>query len=153
ISKVIISTKEYLAAIIPHHEGLILSLLKYDNEIKKLDEFDFPTKEPSAYKINKKEMEIAKQLVKAMTSKWQPKKYGDEYQQAIKRWVDATVKHLPHKKMKKEAKIAPPKSVNFIALLKKSLSADVKGKTKSKKMQRLHARTTPSGKSTHVTKH
>ena len=78
-AKVIISTKEYIAAVVPHDEIIVLSLLKYDEEIRKSSEFTLPDKPLSFYKITQKEMEIAKQLIKSMTSKWRPEKYIDEY--------------------------------------------------------------------------
>lgn len=132
IAKVIISTKEYLAAVMFHQDALILCLLKYDDEMKKLSEFDIPNKEINAYKVTKKEIEVAKQLIQSMSVKWKPEKYTDEYQQAIHTWVEETVKHIAHP-TKKKSKQKPSKTtaVNFVDLLKKSLAST--GKSTAKK--------------------
>lgn len=153
IAKVIISTKEYIAALVPHDKALILCLLRYDNEVRKLSEFDLPTKDEKSYKINKKEMEIAKQLIKSMASKWNPKKYEDEYQLAIHKWVEEAVKNLPHAATKKRAKTAT-NVVNFVDLLKKSLASSGKSKSKPKSKARAVVSHKAKPKTPkHVTKH
>jgi DNA end-binding protein Ku len=121
IARVIISTKEYLSAIIPEGDALILSLLKYDKELRKPSEFPLPDKEPDFYKITPKEIKLAKELIKSMSGKWKPEKYIDEYQSAIHRWVEETVNKLPHKTTKQPAKRQPSNVINFMDLLKKSL--------------------------------
>jgi len=125
IAKVVISTKEYLSALIPYGDALILCLLKYDAEMRKSEDFDLPNKNISAYKISAKEMDIAKKLIKSMSSKWHPDKYVDEYQKLIHQWVEETVKHLPHKKTGKTVKKLTH-AVNLVDLLKKSLAASSK---------------------------
>lgn len=122
IAKVIISTKEYIAAVIPHEDIIVLTLLKYDDEIRKPSEFTVPDKSLSFYKITQKEMDIAKQLIRSMTSKWRPEKYIDEYQTSIHQWVDEVVHKLPHAKSKHKKHPSTSNVVNFVDLLKKSLS-------------------------------
>jgi DNA end-binding protein Ku len=131
IAKVIISTKEYLAAVIPHEKALVLCLLRYAAEMRSESELELPTKELSAYKINKKEMEMAKKLIKSMAGKWRPEKFKDEYQDAIHQWVEETVKELPHAKTAKKKHAKATNAVNFVDLLRKSLDSSSKaGKTK-----------------------
>ena len=67
ICKVIIHTREYLAALIAHKDALVLNLLRYDEEIKKPSEFEFPSANLTTYKISPREIDIAKQLVASMT--------------------------------------------------------------------------------------
>lgn len=136
IAKVIISTKEYLCALIPSDNMIMLSLLKYDNEIRKASEFSLPAKELSHYKITNKEIDMAKQLIKTMSSKWHPDKYIDEYQVAIHEWVNETVNHLPHKKTKSQ-KHTPSNIINFADLLKRSLD---KNKRNNHKKNFAHER-------------
>lgn len=141
IAKVIISTKEYLAAVSTLDDALVLHLLHYHDEIRDLSEFNIPTNDLKKYKVTTKEIDIAKQLISSMTEKWKPEKYKDEYKEAVAKWVKAKVKHLPGSKMKQRS--ATPKTantVNFFDLLKKSLDESklssktnsVKKKTKTK---------------------
>lgn len=132
IAKVIISTKEYLSAVMVKDNALVLCLLRYDKEMRKLADVDLPEKDMKKYKVTSKEIDIAKQLIKSMTnSKWRPEKYKDEYQEAIHQWVEETARHLPHHAKKKSAGKMKP-TANFIDLLKKSLvSTKAKGKRKT----------------------
>lgn len=140
IAKVIISTKEYVAALMPYENALLMSLLKYDNEVRKLDEFDLPDKSLSFYKITQKEINMAQQLIKSMSSKWRPEKYKDEYQASIHQWVEETMHKLPHTKRKRDHKPQASNVINFADLLKKSLAQKSKKHTSSK-----HAKKTSDG--------
>lgn len=130
IAKVVIHTREYLAAIMPYEEALIVDLLRYHDEIRAPEEFELPTDSLKKYRITAKEMEIAKQLVDSMTTHWRPEDYHDEFQSALEEWIDAKAKH------KKPAahKAAPAQSakvINFVDLLKKSLDEKKSKKTRS----------------------
>lgn len=150
IAKVIISTKEYLAAVFPQDNALMLCLLHYDDEIRKPSEFDLPLKDHAKYKVSAKEIDVAKQLIKSMTAKWHPEKYVDEYQQSIHQWVDESVHNLPHtqKTKGKTAKKAKP-VVNFVDLLKKSLAASGNKKSKKKAPVKTHTLRKHKGKAAH----
>jgi len=124
IAKVIISTKEYLAAVATYENAIVLYTLHYNDEIRQPDEFDLPTENLKQYKVTEKEIEIAKQLIHSMTSKWRPENYKDEYREAVQNWVDDKLNNHPMTKMKKRGVAAPKGNVvNFVDLLKKSLQA------------------------------
>ncbi|MES2141729.1 MAG: Ku protein [Pseudomonadota bacterium] len=130
IAKVVIHTREYLAALIPCKNALVLNLLRYHQELRKISEFDFPSTNIKPYKISEKEMEIAKQLVTSMTTQWKPEIYHDEYRAALEKYVEAKVHH----KLKKTSKHMQLRSskdknvINFVDLLKKSLEKNKKSK-------------------------
>ena len=55
LGKIIISTKEYIGAIGPYdNKSLLLYLIRYDEEINKVQDYDIPNKDLAAYKVNKK---------------------------------------------------------------------------------------------------
>lgn len=138
IGKVIISTREYLAALMPYHQhALILCLLKYDNEIRKPEEFDLPQKDISSYKVRKTEIEMAKQLIKSMSGKWKPQKYVDEYQTAIHQWIENIVKKKKPTPMKQRAQNTG-NVIDFVELLKQSLHTKKQKKdTKTKSTKNI----------------
>lgn len=76
IAKVIISTKEYIAAVATYKNALVMYILRYHDEIKPLADFNFPSEDMKQYKVTNKEVEIANQLIKAMSSKWKPEQYS-----------------------------------------------------------------------------
>jgi DNA end-binding protein Ku len=136
IARVIISTREYVAAVMIYEDALILCLLKYAKEIRDLTDLDIPRKDLAFYKVSKKEIEIANQLIKSMLTKWKPEQYVDEYQEALHTWVEETVNNIPHKKRKTKEKAATGSNViNFEDLLKQSLKkkAATAGKSAKKK--------------------
>lgn len=137
IAKVFIHTREYLAALLPYENALLLNLLRYHQEIRQPAEFELPSDNLKSYKISAKELEIAKQLVASMTTKWNPEDYHDEYRENLEKWID---EKLHHKKPKKTQKVASTRStnvINFADLLKKSLAAKKgKKKTPARKVKR-----------------
>jgi DNA end-binding protein Ku len=135
IAKVIISTKEYLAAVATYEDALVLYLLHYNNEIKKLSAFDVPTSDFQKYKVSKSEIEIAKKLINSMAKKWKPDKYEDEYKKAVEKWVVEKIHHLPESQMRSRlttAKQTKGNIIDFVDLLKKSLAGKKTAKKKTK---------------------
>lgn len=125
IAKVIIHTREYLAALYPYQDALVLNVLRYHQELKKPTDFTLPSKSIKEYKISPKEMIVAKELVNSMTTKWDPTDFHDQYQEALQSWLSEKIHHeKPHTKMKSKAGVQPGKGnmVNFIDLLKKSIA-------------------------------
>lgn len=129
IAKVIISTKEYIAAVAHYENALVLYLLRYNEEIRPLSEFDIPEDNLKKYKANKKEVSAALLLIKSMTEKWNPKKYKDEYQKAVHQWAERKIKHKPSIIMQQRSESREYKPhVNFIELLRKSMGSARKAK-------------------------
>jgi DNA end-binding protein Ku len=121
IAKIIIHTREYLAALIPHKNALILNLLRYHQELRASSEFKLPTGNLRSYKISSKELDIAKQLVDGMTAKWNPKDYHDVFRKTLAKWA---AEQIQHKKVFNKKPKAIPKRVHIIDLvdlLKKSI--------------------------------
>lgn len=137
IAKVIIHTRQYLAALMPYENALTLNLLRYHSEIRDPEEFNLPTNNLKIYKITPREMEIAKELVASMTMKWDPEAYQDEYQQALEKWISQKMHHeKPHAKMR-AARTGKSNVVNFADLLKKSIKKG-KANTVTKKKPIKH---------------
>ena len=125
VAKIIISTREYLAAVATLENALVVYLLRYEDEIRKLSELDFPAADIKKYKVSNKEIEIAKKLISSMSSTWKPALYKDEFKEAVEKWVENKIHHLPEKKMRSRAisKKSTGKVVDFVDLLKKSLQS------------------------------
>ncbi len=67
IAKVVISTKQYLAAVYPEGDVLILELLRWGHEVKDASEIDVPPKDLHASKVTDKELDLAVRLVDEMS--------------------------------------------------------------------------------------
>lgn len=79
IAKVVIRTREYLAAVMPQGDALILLLLRYQQEVVDPQDFKLPAGTVGEYRITPKEQEMAKQLIASMSGTWQPEDYHDEF--------------------------------------------------------------------------
>ncbi|MCC6572936.1 MAG: Ku protein [Planctomycetes bacterium] len=121
IGKVVIRTREHLAAVFPHNGALVLNLLRFDHELVKLKELHLPAQTLKPIKVSPKELDVANQLVEAMTSKWKPEKYRDEYYDKMMKYIERKAKAggvevPPEEKPQREAKV-----YDMLDLLKKSV--------------------------------
>ena len=118
IAKVVIKTRQHLAAVKPQGKGLMLELMHFADELIDIDEFKIPT----AKDIGKKELEMAKALVASMSSEWKPEKYHDEYKDALEKVIEEKIEKGEEAEPLKPAR--RPKATNVIDLvsvLQKSL--------------------------------
>ncbi|HMI85997.1 MAG TPA: Ku protein [Polyangiaceae bacterium] len=79
IAKVVIRTRQHLAALLVEDDRLILQLLRFAHELRSADELEVPEDGAKAAKATPRELEMAKQLVASMADKWKPEQYRDEY--------------------------------------------------------------------------
>ena len=138
IAKVVIRTRQHLAAVKPQKKGLMLELMHFPKELLDVSEF----KEPAEKTIGKAEMQMAKQLIASMTTDWEPEQYDDEYHQALEKLIEEKIEH-PDKEAPAPAK--KPKATNVIdlvAVLQESLqkSKDKPVAKKTAKKSRKPAR-------------
>jgi DNA end-binding protein Ku len=122
ISKVVIKTRQHLAAIRPQEKGLMLELMHFPDEILDVDEFKVPAaKEPS-----KPEMKMALQLIDSMSAKWNPEDYKDDYKEALEKLIEQKIEtgETPAPKKRK----APTNIINLADVLQRSIQQARGGK-------------------------
>jgi DNA end-binding protein Ku len=109
VAKVVISNREYLAAVKPDGFFLILELMHFAGEVLSPEQLNRPRTE-----LNDKELKMAQALIESMSVDWQPDKYRDEYRTAVMEMIEqkAQKKELP----KLEAKA--PRNTNVVDLVK-----------------------------------
>jgi DNA end-binding protein Ku len=128
IAKVVIRTRQHLAAVKPQKKGLMLELMHFPEELLDASEF----KEPVEKAVGKAEMQMAKQLIESMTSEWKPEQYTDEYHKALEKMIDEKIEHggeeppVPAKKKK------PTNVVDLVSVLQQSIQ-QTQAKPKSEK--------------------
>lgn len=92
IAKVVIATKQHLAALVPSGSVLVLNLMRWGDEVRTLEGLDLPEAGAKAPKIAPAEMKMAAQLVEDMTGKWNPEDFKDEFRHAVMKLVEKKVK-------------------------------------------------------------
>ena len=117
IAKVVIKTREHLAAVKPNDGGLMLELMHFAEELVEPSEFQFPRE----IKVRNGEIEMAKELINKMTRKWDPTAYKDDYRAAVMKLIEAKVEKgdngLPKAKRQRRA----TNVIDLTEILKKSL--------------------------------
>jgi DNA end-binding protein Ku len=130
IAKVVIRTRQYLAAVMPMESALVLNIMRFPQEIVAPDEFQFPEGGLAKYRISPKELDMAEALLESMAAKWDPKDYKDDFRSKLRKIIDDQIEAQHGKAPRKAAAVKTPAGsstnvVDFMALLKKSL--DKKG--------------------------
>lgn len=125
VARVVIRTREYLSAVMPLGDALVLMMMRYPQELVDPSEYNLPEGNTGDYRISAKELEMATQLVDSMAAKWNPKDYHDEFRERLaaiirKRIKDkgATTKVLEEPAPSEDA---TTNVVDFVSLLQKSL--------------------------------
>ena len=118
IARVVIRTKEYLAALKPNGKALVLELMHYPDEIVDAVDFDFPE---AKEKASAGEMKAAKMLIDTMSGKFEPESYRDSYREQLMAMIEDRAKGKPVK-AKAAVKAKPATEVvNLMDVLQESL--------------------------------
>lgn len=83
IARVVIHTKERLAALIPSGAALVLNTLRWAGEIHPLAELKLPAEGKTAADLKPSELKMAAQLIADMTGPWKSDDHSDKFSDAI----------------------------------------------------------------------
>jgi DNA end-binding protein Ku len=128
IGKVVIRTRQYLSALMPQGDALLLNLMRFPQELVQPDEFELPAGKLADYRISARELEMAGQLIDSMTTQWKPADYRDDFRLKLHKFIERRIARTSGSKRREEEDSAPTPQrasnvVDFTALLKKSLAA------------------------------
>ena len=139
VGKVALYGREYLVAIQPRGKGLVMHTLRHAREIRSMDAID--ELENVASEVKPDEMKLARQVIQNFEGELNMSEYRDEYQEELKRIIDAKI--AGEEIVEKEEE-APPKVVNLMEALRKSL--DRVSAEKKKTVKAAMARPKAAGK-------
>jgi DNA end-binding protein Ku len=150
LGQVVLHNKERIVALKPCGKGLLLETLRYNYEVRKAEDYFDGVKAEA--KIDEDQLDLAMELAKRKTAKFDPQKFKDLYQEGLKEIISAKLEKRPAKLGKG---VPPPGNVvNIMDALKKSLAQSgkdskkpAKEKSKSKPKQKTKAKTAPKTKS------
>ena len=129
IARVVIRTREYLAAVMPQGDALVLVLLRYPQEVVDASEYPLPEGGAGDYRINAKEREMAGQLIEAMSGDWDPSQYRNEFRERLEKVIRDRMKSQGVVSRDDDDERDVPEDattnvVDFMALLQKSIGAN-----------------------------
>src|SRR5436190_5357268 len=127
IAKVVIKTRQYLAGVKALKDALVLELMHFAEELADAEKLNVPKKTT----VGKREKDMAGALAKSMTSKWDPKKYKDDYREALMEVIEEKVESGGEEiEEKLKEKKTPTKVIDLVAVLQESLKAQGEGRKK-----------------------
>ena len=129
IAKVVIRTREYLCAVRPHGDALVLLLMRFPQELVDVEDYALPEGKAADYRISKRELEMAEELISAMAAKFEPDAYKDEFRKRLRAVIDRRIKETGATTRIDEREEEPGEGaatnvVDFMALLEKSLQTN-----------------------------
>ena len=84
IARVVMHSKESLAALVPNGAALMLNTIRWSSELRSAGDIKFPPEGKSSVGLKDAELKMARQLVTDMTQAWKPEAYADHFTAAIK---------------------------------------------------------------------
>jgi len=117
IAKIILRDAQHLAAVEAIGDALVLTMMRFADELADLSEFRFPQKT----EIRAAELNMAKQLIASLESKWDPEKYTDQYKENLLRVINAKMKGKAPKLLAEDHGPKQAEVVDLMARLRASL--------------------------------
>ena len=137
IARVVVRARGHIAALMPHGDALILNLLRYGQELRSLEDYDFPSGSLKTYKITRKELDLARQLINGLSDHWDPQEFHDEYRDALMKLIKKRIESGETEEVEELEEVEEaPRTVNFMAMLKKSVERSGKETKQSKAVSR-----------------
>ena len=129
LGQLAIGGRERLCAVKPYGSGLMIETLRYEDEIKDVDPYFDDIRDKPA---DDEELDLALELIKRKSAKFDPGQFHDHYREALKELIDAKVEGRAPRAVEEERPTA--KVVNLMDALRRSLKEpDESAKTKPRK--------------------
>ena len=129
VGKLALYGREYLVAVKPHERGIVMYTLHHAAEIRSIDAIDELSSVPDT--VRPEETRLAKQVIETFEGPLNLADYKDEYREGLQAIIDAKISG---KEIVATGPVeAPPRVVNLMDALKKSLDSVSTGKKKTVK--------------------
>src|SRR3954467_2242608 len=125
ISRFVLRNREHLAAIRPADKGLTMATMRFADEVVAPNELGEDVVPEDGRKLDKREVDMAKQLIDSLTSDFDPDKYRDQYREELLALIDRKAQGKAVVEPVSEEP-TPTKAPDLMAALEESL-ASVRG--------------------------
>ena len=129
VGKLALYGREYLVAIQPRENGLVMYTLRHAEEVRSMSAIDELQLVPA--RIKPDEVKLAKQVISNFETEGDLTSYKDEYQDALRKVIDAKI---AGQEVAEPLEEAPPKVVNLMEALRQSLERVSTEKKKTAKI-------------------
>ena len=138
LARVVIQTKEHLAALVPVGPALVLNLLRWGADIRSWEDLKLPKEGVKGAGLSEKELSMAGQLIDDMTTDWHPEQFTDKFKAQVMALVEKKAEAGDTETVLQPEEEVPAKSADVIdlaELLQRSLRGG-KGKPAAAKKKR-----------------
>jgi DNA end-binding protein Ku len=129
IGKLALYGREYLVAVQPRENGLVMYTMRHAKEVRSMDNIDELEHVPT--KVKPEEIRLAKQVIENFEGALNLEEYQDGYQEELQRIIDAKV---AGEEVTATVEETPPNVVNLMDALRQSLDRVSTGKKKTAKV-------------------
>ncbi len=127
IARMVLRTKQYLAAIRPMDDALVLETMLFADEVVPPDRLDELADTQDG--ASERELDMARQLIESLSTEFEPEKYRDEYREKVLELIE---RKAAGEEIAVQPEAPEPKKVpDLMAALEATLE-EIKGKSKSK---------------------
>jgi DNA end-binding protein Ku len=138
IAKVVIRTRQRLAALLSQGPLLVLNILRYAHELRDASRLELPQSD-SKREVSSQEIKMAEQLVENMIGEWNPGKYHDEYYDDLLKVIQKKIKAGQTKVVEPAGETPRPKRegkvIDIMHLLRQSVKK-AQGKEGAKRQRK-----------------
>jgi DNA end-binding protein Ku len=131
LARIVLTNREHVMAIEPFGKGLLATTLRYPYELRDADDYFDDIKSP---KITRDMVELASHILDSKAAHFDPSKFKDEYETALKTLVKRKAAGKPIKAAEPEERES-----NVVSLME-ALKQSVKGKGSARRSAKSHAR-------------
>jgi DNA end-binding protein Ku len=124
IGRFVMRNKEYLVTVRPLGKGLVIETMHYQDEIR--DQKEAVTDLPSRVSVNPRELGMAKQLIEALSARWDHGKFEDTFRGRVQELIKKKAKG--QKIVVEELPAEEGKVVDLMEALKASLQGGKPGR-------------------------
>lgn len=118
VAKIILRDAQHLAAVEAIGDALVLTMMRFADELADLGGFRFPKVEG----VRPAELKMAMQLIDSLSAEWQPDKYTDEYRDNLMKVIQGKLKGRRPKLQERETAQSAD-VVDLMARLRASLES------------------------------
>ena len=130
IGRVVLTSREHVVAMEPRGKGIMGTLLRYPYEIR--DEHEYFDQIPDL-KLGKDMMELAKHIVETKSGHFEPEKFEDHYEAALKELIEKKIKGI---ELEVPEARAPVTVINLMDALRRSIEQEKRPSAAAKKRRR-----------------
>jgi DNA end-binding protein Ku len=138
LARVVIQTKEHLAALVPAGPALVLNLLRWGADIRSWEDLKLPKEGAKGAGLSERELSMAGQLIDELTTDWHPEEFTDKFKAQVMALVEKKAEAGETETVLEPEEEAPSKTADVIDLAE-LLQRSLRGKGKSAPAKKKHA--------------